>query len=549
MKIIKCIRLKMERTERGQAMLLIALAFIGLVAFIGLAIDAGILFAHVGHLRRGVDAAALSAANQIRQGWTMEEIDGAAEELVLLNLPASSAADLDVVVETCDTPSTSIPNCGSVPAKRKLARVQATLDVNLAFLPIVGWDHVPITADAISEAASIDLVLVIDNSTSMTYDADCTDGDDDDAWAEAHLLGGSGAPGAPGEIDDCGADQVGGFADDYFRDPDNCNPVGQCQPFEKVRTAAKVLVQKMFQDYDRIALITFNKFAGRIAVPGTEGTVNETPTHEANMHLTIDKTEAETQINNMLVYPNLDPAVCSGWGGGDPRKCMRTNHAAGLMLAGLELETYAREEAVKVVVLLSDGIANAAYVVDTSTFDVPDVTNADNWYCPTEFWEPRADGHEEPYCQDGNPETGYVNPAIAAADCITPGTGIYHCVQDAEDAARAFADWVGCLPAGENDTDNCAQPGLGAVIFTIGLGDGVIDYKPDKSVPSRIIGEELLRYIARVGFNGNPNYTPSSPCWGVATGESCGNYFQGEAADLNGIFEEIANRIFTRLTH
>jgi hypothetical protein len=547
MKIINNIRRKRENTERGQAMLLIALAFIGLVAFIGLAIDAGILFAHIGHLRRGVDAAALSAANQIRQGWTMEDIDGAAEELVLLNLPASSASELNVVVETCDTPGTSIPNCGAVPAKRKLARVEATLDVNLAFLPIVGWDHVPITADAISEAASIDLVLVIDNSTSMTYDADCLDGDDDDAWAEANLPGGQ--PGLPGEVDDCDAAQVGGYADDFFRDPDNCNPYGQCQPFEKVRNAAKVLVNKMFQDYDRISLVTFNKFAGRIEFPGTEGTVNETPTHEANMHLTIDKAEAITQINNMQVYPNLDPAVCSGWGGGDPRKCMRTNHAAALMIAGLELETYARDEAVKVVVMLSDGIANAAYVVDTSTFDVPDVTLADNWYCPTEFWEPRADGHQEPYCTDGNPSAGYVNPSIPAdGECITPGTGTYHCVQDAEDAARAFADWVGCLPSGENT--KCSQPGLGAVIFTIGLGDGVTDYKPELSVPSRVIGEELLRYIARVGFNGDPEFTPKSPCWNKGTGVNCGNYFYAPSADdLNGIFEEIANRIFTRLTH
>ena len=91
------IRKRTEGRERGQAMLLIAMAFIGLVAFIGLAIDAGILFAHIGHLRRGVDAAALSAANQIRQGFTTEQLETivktSAEELVLLNLPAGTPGE------------------------------------------------------------------------------------------------------------------------------------------------------------------------------------------------------------------------------------------------------------------------------------------------------------------------------------------------------------------------------------------------------------------------------------------------------------------------
>ena len=98
MKILNLIRKKTRDGERGQAMLLIALAFIGLVAFIGLAIDAGILFAHIGHLRRGVDAAALSAANQIRQGYSEAELETivktSAEELVLLNLPAGSPGEL-----------------------------------------------------------------------------------------------------------------------------------------------------------------------------------------------------------------------------------------------------------------------------------------------------------------------------------------------------------------------------------------------------------------------------------------------------------------------
>ena len=95
MKLSKTTKRRFGKSERGQAMALIAFGFIGLVAFIGLAIDAGIVFAHIGHLRRGVDSAALAAANQIRQGWNDATITSAAEELILLNLPAANAGVLN----------------------------------------------------------------------------------------------------------------------------------------------------------------------------------------------------------------------------------------------------------------------------------------------------------------------------------------------------------------------------------------------------------------------------------------------------------------------
>ena len=580
MKIYKVIRQKTKNGERGQAMLLIALAFIGLVAFIGLAIDAGILFAHIGHLRRGVDAAALSAANQIRQGYTTEQLETvvktSAEELILLNLPADTPVDLNVVVETCDTPDTSIPNCTVNNAKRKLARVEATLDVNLAFLPMVGWTHVPITADAISEAASIDLVLVIDNSTSMAYDASCKDGDDDDGdgdpddCAEEQYWWPPNQPGEPlpqnpepctgmgSPTDPCmdGGTEIN-LPDDYFRYPSICNYYGNCEPFEKVRTAAGTLIDSMFEGYDKIAIVTFNKFAGLVNDPNLRGTDQEVPLHQADLGLTLILQDARDALANMDVYPNMNiiaDSPCPSWlpdpdavppdPGGDPRGCMRTNHAAGLMLAGMEFQSLrSREEAVKVVVLLSDGVANSAYYVNNN-FDIPDFTDPvagpESWICPEDWWardgnsKRAVDDYSKPFCTDGNPSVGY-----NGVDDLS--------VDDPDDAARSFADWLGCLPGSEGGDCN-AGDGLGAVIFTIGLGDGVINYGPN--APSGIVGEELLRYIARVGFNGEPEFTPNSPCWGVASANSCGNYYFSPNPDALGpIFEEIADRIFTRLTH
>ncbi len=512
--------------DQGQAMMLIALAFIGLVAFIGLAIDAGIVFAHVGHLRRGVDAAALSAANQIRQGWSLGSVTSSAEELILLNLPADSASDLNVIVQTCsETPS--IPGC-SGPIDRKLARVSADVSVNLAFLPIIGWDVVKLSSDAVSEAASVDLVLLIDNSTSMAYDAACNNNTDDDG---------------DGHVDDCskedgtleeGAKELtfGATRDDYLRDPAECNPLGVCQPFEKVRTAAKVLVNNMFAGFDQIALVNFNRFAGT-----TENylTMDEYPNYVPNAALTTDLNAIRTALDNMRVYGNLPTDTCNEAHAGDFRGCMRTNTAAGLRLAGTVLAA-GRPESVKVVVLLSDGLANAAHDDPFVLYDPL------TWYCPTDYWmDPatylRVDGYDGPWCTDGNPDQGYKNPAAGGSGNI----------DDPDDAARAFADWVGCLPPGENE--ECAAPGVGAVIFVIGLGEDLIEL--DYTAPRSDVGGQLLRYIARVGYNGNPKQTTDDLCLGVSDLRSnCGNYYYAPTGDdLNKIFKDIADRIFTRLTH
>jgi hypothetical protein len=101
--------------------------------------------------------------------------------------------------------------------------------------------------------------------------------------------------------------------------------------------------------------------------------------------------------------------------------------------------------------------------------------------------------------------------------------------------------------------------GQDALIFTIGLGDQVINTaygQPDA-------GEQLLRYIANVGSDGHPD-----PEWDGGSGltelwdrclagppvgpapaaQNCGNYYFAPTGDqLVTIFEDIADRIFTRI--
>ncbi|MES0339086.1 MAG: hypothetical protein ABUK15_03425, partial [Anaerolineales bacterium] len=199
-----------SKLQRGQALLLIALAFIGLAAFIGLTVDSGILFIQIGHLRRAVDSASLAAANQFREGRTLAEIEAAADEFINLN----SLNPANAVIFICDIADPTAGNTNvyhdvdicppdidgdgvhddSPP--RKFVLVEATMPVEFAFLPIIGWGSIDIRAEAISETASVDLVLVIDTSQSMAWDAVCGDGIDDDAYWETL------ATGAPDGVDD-----------------------------------------------------------------------------------------------------------------------------------------------------------------------------------------------------------------------------------------------------------------------------------------------------------------------------------------------------------
>lgn len=499
-----------QRAQRGQALILVALAFVGLAAFIGLAVDAGILFTDIGHLRRAVDAASLSAANQFREGRTIAQLTASARQVLALN--GLNAASVGVAVETCDTNPGDPQLCYSPP--RKLVRVRGDLPVNFAFLPIIGWNSITIHANAISEAASIDIVLAIDTSESQAYDAACGNGTDDDEWAEINLGPGVG----DGVVDDgCGGIPVAGsFSDDYMRDPDNCNPHDQCRPFRDVQDAAVSLTTRLLPPYDRMAIVNFDRNAG---TPVTLGSATA-----------IDPGLLAAAIMNLQVYKFPG---CPTFGATGPAGCTSTNTADGLKASGNQFGLFKREEAVWIVILLSDGGANAA------------TDSLGQWICPG---SPAAANWVEPFCRDPIAATRH-----GAADAA----------YDPDDAARDLGDWVGCLDSNAGThPGSCAalapSYGQGAVIFTIGLGELVTDNTScDVPVWGGMVsvggqcepdtGEKLLRYIADVGDDGDPT---TRPCNGAALGADCGNYYYSPTGSgLLEVFEAIASRIFTRITH
>jgi hypothetical protein len=212
-----------------------------------------------------------------------------------------------------------------------------------------------------------------------------------------------------------------------------------------------------------------------------------------------------------------------------------------------------------------------------------------------------------PFCSDPWPETRHFCPLTvtpegavitdlgAAADCRTR--------YDVDDYSRDWADWIGLaeLPSRPGIRRSTAQL---PTIFTIGFGlnfswgtetckEGFIQSNPANPADTDIgdcLGEELLRYIADVGDNfrvdtdyqqdwlhnplvlgsvpdnewgergpcEDPNINPVTAILGgnynsiiapLRAGESCGNYYNAPTADqLGDVFDDIASRMFTRLT-
>ena len=533
--------LKKRNLESGQALVLLAAAFVGVAAFIGLTIDAGILFTNVGHLRRATDASSLAAANQFREGRTPLELSNMAFEYLELNGISPSG----VVAKICDLDNpgsiyddTSLCSSPGEPA-RKYVRVETTLEVHFAFLPIVGWQSTVIGADSVSEAASLDLVLALDVSPSMAYDL-CNDGIDNDEdgtiddCASNDPADNTGPPNLGGihnsesDVAQCTANAA--LPDDGPGENPAAAPDGDreddCHPFEEVRDAAKRLVDRMYFPYDRISIVTF----AREAAVQLELQDTDSPAPCGVFPVPDPYTCVNTVIDNLDVELEPVPAThCPGWAP-DPSGCTSTNIGDGLRYAGGRFclddiivngdcdRVEMREEAVWITILLSDGAANAAVV------NAPPLVPGD-WLCPNTTWA------ASPYCRDDSASTRHASSSP---------------VYDADDYAHDMADFVGC----PNDTlpqpagcASAAPGGQGAVIFSIGLGDAVIN----NSAGDADAGEQLLRYLAAVGDDADPD---TDPCSSTSTGTNCGNYyFSPSGTGLIQVFEAIASRIFTRITH
>lgn len=145
-------------TQRGQALVLIALAMVGLVGFTALAIDGGNVFSDRRHSQNASDTAAYAAAlAKIREepNWQQFAIDRAINN-------GYSAADgvTEVDVYVCDQLPLTVNGytltCKGLPAgadPSEYVYVHIKSLVKLFFAPVVGWREITNHTDAVVLAA------------------------------------------------------------------------------------------------------------------------------------------------------------------------------------------------------------------------------------------------------------------------------------------------------------------------------------------------------------------------------------------------------------
>jgi hypothetical protein len=466
---------------------------------------------------------------------------------------------------------------------RKKVRVTVEIDYPLTFLALLNIYSVHLVETSVSEAAAMDVVLVIDVSESMTWDNPPN-----------------------GSLE---------YADDPAN-PHYCNQTNTCEPFAHVKSAAASFVGKILDrasaadEEDRIAIVTF----------ANGWQQNELGTMLAQTW-TNDRAVALASVNNLKVYdPGETVGICpfGSWGcdgvtgpsaldgpscpntvddiytgaclfysppeydpGGksfyhglncarmndvdtndgdhwnpDPSAisaCNTTNIGGGLYYAGAQFGVEKRLDALWVVVLLTDGAANASFGTGEDLGTSPagdlkfpgDISGPDQFidhlpfgFCPDGTWVGKPAEPFRQYCQDDNVDTH----RSWNMETHTPPPSGY----DADDFARDQAKYVACY--GTSPAASCnGIKGQGAVIFTIGLGDEILSLDEDYVGGQKPYGASLLRYIAALGDDGDAD---TDMCETESDySQSCGNYFFAQAgAQLDRVFELIYSRIFTRLT-
>jgi hypothetical protein len=561
-----------SRGENAQALVIVAMTFFALLAFVGLLTDVGSIYVTYSRLKNAVDSAAVAAANNIKYPLaTYEErklkITEAAREVLALE----HVTDITTLVvwlcndhEDVNFPPDFEAICPTdLESPRKLAWVQATEAVPVYFLRIFGVESVNMTTTAVGEAATVDLVLVFDTSESMGVNTD------------------------------------GYIANDF--DPGACNDNNQCYPLRDAKEAAKSLVSNLFEGYDQVGIVTFDtkaqiKFALGPDIGDNDGACNDSDVYAAidcavRLHDDAPAPKLEwfaswkfqgfdhplnpiypddrdgdgadpdpilpcTDVDHDL-YDDSNPSQpCDDdykWDAynwdmdgdhtddGDcptDKDCpdymsvLSTCTGCGMRAATDMLAEYGRPNGVWVIVFLSDGVANLS---DTHATNSRVPASFNYGYCgdtsdSNSFWSDfcidwNGSGSVGRYCIDSNILT--CPPLTYYTDSSKP--------YSVEDYAYDMTDEAALLVS-ENDDEPLGQ---NIIIYSIGLG-------------AASNGEALLRYMANVGdegARGNDACNPLPPATPVPPMTNCGNYYYAPSGSyLNQIFESIANRIFTKIS-
>jgi len=175
--------------QPGQSLVLVTFAFIGILAFVGLAIDLGWVYVERVRVSQAADAAALAGASElpleaaarVRALVYLQEngYDYTAGDVRLvvdgspISGPPEGDADTIIWIETAYSQDTSLPPNQWLNTADRI-RVKVRQRVPMTFMLFIGFRYVSVEASAEAENVSnIDTVIVYDKSGSMEYDTLC----------------------------------------------------------------------------------------------------------------------------------------------------------------------------------------------------------------------------------------------------------------------------------------------------------------------------------------------------------------------------------------
>lgn len=629
------------KKSAGQVLVIFGISLVVLLLFVGLALDAGSVYVTYGQLKRAVDSAAIAAANEFKRGANSTAMTTTAEEVMSAMNISSSSLNLNLYV--CDENDNAVysstgtldghpdgirdqyldtvvpkfyarcPNTeGSNPeAPKKLVWIEATQKAPLYFLSLLGFGTINLETNAISEAAPLDLVIVLDVSESM------------------------------------GSETAG-----YFN-PNTpvtgCNVLNNCEPLQTAKDAAKALVDTMYDKIDSVGIVTYSNVAVAHSILRSDGVTSSFLSDDmTNVKNEIDAINLndDAPISNLfydwlldgsgeqkLNFANpedrdndgsdadndvalygvdcpfesnyaSDPGYLQdrwwsvaegapdpyGWGGvpcdrddvydaydwdgngvwtieddqasrdylsaNDPDGIgpfsatlapLSTCIGCGIRTGANVLKKDGRYGSVWVMVFLTDGQANLSDTPDTNP-DIIDASSYPNGFCNGSLGGP-ANGYWDldvrckdfswtpRYCIDLTSDTCPTAPS--GADYTIVNTGVYNPNYSALDYARDMIDEA-ALKFPNNPSGHNEPPGDDIAVYTIGLGD------------TGEVSTKLLRYMALIGIEGRRD--TKDPClnsFGLPKPNEtwCGQYYYtNDATGLTPIFEDIASRIFTRIS-
>jgi len=292
-----------HQRERGQSIVLIAMSMLALIAAIGLATDATLIYKTKQDLQRAIDAAALAAAYKLPN---QDVANQAAYEFTRLhgyNFDPSSNP-LQISFPVYNPP-------------RKAVSVSGSTQAEFTFLRFLGFTTMTVSAEGEGESAPLDVYLVLDLSQSMVYDTSRPAN-----WPV-------GAVGGCSNWDntDCKARY--------------CNLNRVCDPLDvRIKPAAKYFVDQFDSRYDRVGVVVYHQYGTKVI-----GLSNDFTAVKA----AIDGLNAfDHQEGPASACPNTNPAGCN----------KNTNIGDGIMVAHQEIGIEGRLDAIWSMVLLTDGKAN-----------------------------------------------------------------------------------------------------------------------------------------------------------------------------------------------